>query len=106
MSMSTAHVPTLGPRTIHTPLRLASRDGFVGDGSFILRDIEVPRRRLPGEPRGFEKAGPREEIFFDPKKITVGIVSAGGICPGINDVIRSVVMELHHGYGVERILGV
>ncbi len=102
---TTAHVSTLGPATIASPLRLASRAAFVADGSLILRDIEVPRRRVPGEPRGFEKAGPRAQIFFEPKQITVGIVSAGGICPGINDVIRSVVMELHHGYGVERILG-
>lgn len=103
--MSSAHVATLGPATIRSPLRLASLDGFVDDRSFVLRDIELPRHRLPGEPRGFEKAGPRANIFFDPKKITVGILSAGGICPGINDVIRSVVMELHHGYRVERILG-
>jgi 6-phosphofructokinase 1 len=103
--MVSSRVLTLGPATIPSPLRLASQAAFIKEGSYVLRDIEVPRRRSRGEPRGFEKAGPRAEVFFDAKKITVGIVSAGGICPGINDVIRSIVMELHHGYGVQRILG-
>lgn len=53
----------------------------------------------------FEQAGPRENIFFEPAKITAGIVTCGGLCPGINDVIRAIVMELHYRYGVSRILG-
>jgi len=53
----------------------------------------------------FERAGPREKLAFDPSKITCGIVTCGGLCPGLNDVIRSIVMTLHHWYGVPRILG-
>jgi 6-phosphofructokinase 1 len=54
---------------------------------------------------GFEPAGPRRSIFFDPAKTRVGIVTCGGLCPGLNDVIRGIVMELSHHYGVQRIYG-
>ena len=100
-----SRVAVLGPATVPSPLRLASRAAFVSDASYILRDIEHPRRPANGAPRAFQKAGPREQLFFEPKSVRVGILSAGGICPGINDVIRCTVLELHHGYGVERIVG-
>ena len=54
---------------------------------------------------GFEPAGPRRSIFFDPAKVRAGIVTCGGLCPGINDVIRGIVMELAFHYGVQRIYG-
>jgi 6-phosphofructokinase 1 len=57
------------------------------------------------DPLFFEQAGPRKKIFFDPSTVTAGIVTCGGLCPGINDVIRALVMELHYRYGVTRILG-
>ncbi len=57
--------------------------------------------RLPG----FEAGGPRRKIFFDPSKTRVGIVTCGGLCPGLNNVIRGLVMELTLHYGVHRILG-
>jgi 6-phosphofructokinase 1 len=56
-------------------------------------------------PISFEKAGPRDRIFFDPAKTKAGIVTCGGLCPGINDVIRGLVMQLHFGYGVNTIYG-
>ena len=52
-----------------------------------------------------ELAGPRERIFFDPAKIACGIVTCGGLCPGINDVIRAVTLSLHHHYGVRTVYG-
>jgi len=57
-------------------------------------------------PLSLEVAGPRERIFFDPPKTKAAIVTCGGLCPGINDVIRSLVMELYHRYGVGNIVGV
>lgn len=57
------------------------------------------------KPPSLELAGPRERIFFDPASIACGIVTCGGLCPGINDVIRAVVLSLHHHYGVRRIYG-
>ena len=53
----------------------------------------------------FEVAGPREKLFFDPARTRAGIVTCGGLCPGLNNVIRSLVLQLHHGYGVREILG-
>jgi 6-phosphofructokinase 1 len=53
----------------------------------------------------FELAGPRDHIFFDPKQLRCGIVTCGGLCPGINNVIRGLVLELTQGYGVEQIFG-
>jgi 6-phosphofructokinase 1 len=56
-------------------------------------------------PPAMECAGPRERIFFDPATLACGIVTCGGLCPGLNDVIRSIVLSLTHHYGVRRIYG-
>jgi 6-phosphofructokinase 1 len=53
----------------------------------------------------FEAAGPRRKIFFDPSKTRVGVVTCGGLCPGLNNVIRGLVLELTSHYGVHRIIG-
>jgi 6-phosphofructokinase 1 len=53
----------------------------------------------------FELAGPRKKLFFDPNNTRAGIVTCGGLSPGLNDVIRSLYLELHHAYGVKEILG-
>lgn len=53
----------------------------------------------------FEAAGPRERIYFDPAKTKAGIVTCGGLCPGLNNVIRSIFLELHYHYGVHDVLG-
>jgi 6-phosphofructokinase 1 len=57
------------------------------------------------EPPVFEVAGPREKIYFDPSKLKCGIVTCGGLCPGLNDVIRAIVMGLYHHYGVKTVFG-
>jgi 6-phosphofructokinase 1 len=57
------------------------------------------------DPPAMEAAGPREKIFFEPSKLACGIVTCGGLCPGLNDVIRSVVMSLYHLYGVRKVYG-
>ncbi len=72
---------------------------------------EVPDRMiLPGagadEPYiDFERAGPRNRLYFDPARSRAGIVTCGGLCPGLNNVLRSLFFELHHRYGVPEILG-
>ena len=53
----------------------------------------------------FELAGPRAKLFFDAKETRAGIVTCGGLCPGLNNVIRSLFLELHYGYGVAEVLG-
>jgi 6-phosphofructokinase 1 len=104
-------VRTLGPASVVSPLRSrrsSSEPSFTPDGALVRREIEVPEDPapgLPGLPEYFEKAGPRASIYFEPRRATVGILTAGGLCPGLNDVVRSTVLELHHGYGVARVLG-
>src|SRR3954451_20142733 len=53
----------------------------------------------------FELAGPRNKVFFDPRTVGCGIVTCGGLCPGLNNVVRGLALELAHGYGVRKILG-
>lgn len=54
----------------------------------------------------FETSWPAEKIYFDPTKVKAGIVTCGGLCPGLNNVIRAIVLGLHHGYGVRRVYGI
>jgi 6-phosphofructokinase 1 len=54
----------------------------------------------------FERAGPRKRLFFDPAATRAAIATCGGLCPGLNNVLRSVFLELHHRYGVRDVLGI
>ena len=79
---------------------------FISDQTRVRHQVEI----APGDPVDadtfFEKAGPRQKIFFDPKKTRAAIVTCGGLCPGLNNVIRSAFLELHHNYGVREVLGI
>jgi 6-phosphofructokinase 1 len=107
-------IPVLGKATIKSPLNLSQADGdfmadYVTDDELVLSKIEVnstdtsivfDRKDL------LEKVGPREKIYFDASKVHAAIITCGGLCPGLNDVIRSIVMCLHYHYGVRRISGI
>jgi 6-phosphofructokinase 1 len=67
----------------------------------IVRSIDT----RPPEDLLFELAGARENLFFNPSETRAGIVTCGGLCPGLNDVIRSLFFEMHHAYGVKEVLG-
>ena len=86
----------------------ASSLQFVGRADEVLLDDRVSSLRdgveLATRP-AFELAGPRDRIFFDPRTVRCGIVTCGGLCPGLNNVVRGIVLELAHGYGVRRIHG-
>jgi len=58
------------------------------------------------EPESFEKAGPKEFIYFEPAKTKVAIVTCGGLCPGLNNVIRGIVTQLYHRYQVTSVFGI
>lgn len=77
----------------------------VSDTARAVFNVVVDPAAEPTEELRFEVAGPRERLFFDPQKTRAGIVTCGGLCPGLNNVIRSLVLELRHGYGVREILG-
>jgi 6-phosphofructokinase 1 len=82
-----------------------------GRGRFVSDDERIPEniRRQPGAPVDeghlFELAGPRDTLYFDPQHTRAGIVTCGGLCPGLNNVVRSLFRELHDGYGVREVLG-
>lgn len=108
-------IPTLGVPSLDSPLQLSNVPGdhifnFVSDDQRILYDLSLAGFQQCAqenrEPLCMEKAGPRKKIFFDPKKTKAAIVTCGGLCPGINNVIRSIVMGLHYFYGVENIVGI
>jgi len=101
--MPGGQIQLAGPLRFDSPL--ASRF-FVGNDAAILVDATHPPSGDVGAPRVFEAAGPRRRIFFDPAKTRAAVVTCGGLCPGLNDVIRGVTMVLWHRYGVRRILGI
>ena len=69
-----------------------------------LDDLKRLGTSLGGGPPAMESAGPRKQLFFDPSALACGIVTCGGLCPGLNDVIRAIVLSLHHHYGVRKTL--
>jgi 6-phosphofructokinase 1 len=82
---------------------------FIDDAEQVLYhgDLADVRAYLEHgqEPPCFEKAGPRQRIYFNPDGLRCGIVTCGGLCPGINDVVRAVVLSLHYHYGVRTVFG-
>ncbi|MCR5495912.1 MAG: ATP-dependent 6-phosphofructokinase [Treponema sp.] len=106
-------IEQLGPCKIKSPIELSTVVGdacanYVVDSSFVRNRINVFSSDEPNsvdETNLLQKAGPREYIYFDPKKVKAGICTCGGLCPGLNDVIRAVVRCLWNRYGVRDIVG-
>ena len=106
-------VETLGKPTIKSPIEMSKSHGdgianYVTDEQYIrLETIVTPGHQHPvKKSQALQCAGPRELIYFSPAHVNAGIVSCGGLCPGINDVIRSIVRCLWYRYGVRRIIGI
>ncbi len=82
---------------------------YVAEGDRVLLEDTVSMLAEHGLPPedlpSFEAAGPRRRIYFDPARVTAGIVTCGGLCPGLNDVIRGLVQELTVQYDVKRVVG-
>lgn len=107
-------IPTLGSCTVRSPMQplLEGRhtsQHYVGEHDRVLFDdtasMVTERGTAVADLPGFEPAGARKQIYFDPSKTRVGIVTCGGLCPGLNNVIRGLVMELWFHYGVQKIYG-
>ncbi|MFA6957455.1 MAG: ATP-dependent 6-phosphofructokinase [Thermoanaerobaculia bacterium] len=83
--------------------------GFIREDDRILYHAELrdvmSYLEAGKQPPTFERAGARSRIYFDPRQVKAGIVTCGGLCPGLNDVIRAIVLSLYHHYGVREILG-
>ena len=99
-------IPRLGDGRFRSPMAGVR---FVGEPEQVLYHSTLAdlTASLAGglPPPSMEAAGPREQIFFDPATLACGIVTCGGLCPGLNDVIRAIVLSLHYHYGVKTIVG-
>ena len=100
-------VESLGECKINNPLKQVD---WVEDTDRVLYNISaglVEECVKKGQsPISFLKAGPKRKIYFDISKLKCAIVTCGGLCPGLNNVIRSIVLTLYHTYGVTNILGI
>ncbi|MBU1070303.1 ATP-dependent 6-phosphofructokinase, partial [Myxococcota bacterium] len=102
-------VTVLGPCKNPSPLALSVEDddfipNYAEDEAKVLY-TSLHDRDVPDVTEAFEAAGPRREIYFDPRKIRAGIVTCGGLCPGINNVVSAIVNELINEYKVRSVVG-
>ena len=109
-------VEELGECKVVSPIKLSTTHGdmianYVSDDECIRYNIDIYGNVLEEEADAYnnnliQKAGPREYIYFNPKHVNAGICTCGGLCPGLNDVIRAIVRCLWNRYGVRRIRGI
>ncbi len=107
-------IPALGEAKITSPIQIHKESthsqSFVSDTDRVLINVDLNHlnmmikedKPLPS----FELTGPRSKIYFDPSKLRCALVTCGGLCPGLNDIIRAIVLELYHCYGVRNIYGI
>lgn len=105
LSVRDVPIATLGTAKIPSPLMYDK--GMLDTGKVLLcltheydEDLQNPQSFF------FEEAGPRRELYFDPGKTKCAIVTCGGLCPGLNDVIRAIVLESYHAYKSPSVLGI
>ncbi len=111
---SELEIPRLGACKVPSPLKKLHKDQdciikFTRDEEKILfypKSPMIEHYRETAEAPKMELAGPRSDIYFDPSRCKAAIVTCGGLCPGINSVIRGIVMELFYRYGVRDIRGI
>jgi len=109
-------IDELGSCKVLSPIRLSKERNdyianYVTDNEFIRYNLDVYNDSSESDVEELkhnliEKAGPREYIYFNPKHVNAGICTCGGLCPGLNDVIRAIVRCLYNRYGVRRIRGI
>jgi 6-phosphofructokinase 1 len=104
-------IASLGKAGLKSPLRRSTVSGdglgkFVPEAMLVRHELRVMEGQTPSDGLFFEEAGAREMLFFDPAKTRAAIVTCGGLCPGLNNVIRSAFLELRMNYGVREVLGI
>ena len=108
-------VKTLGPGKFKSKLSPSSLTnglsfGFIENDDRVLFNTTLSSYKLGKEERetpiSFEMAGPHEYLYFNPSDTKVAIVTCGGLCPGVNNVIQSVVNQLYYRYQVKKIVGI
>ena len=100
-AMTPARITQLGEARHPSPIPFS-----IDDDIFTPADVQWPAGRVPDDLLLFETAGPRHRLFFAPAETRAAIVTCGGLCPGLNNVIRSVTRELLRGYEASSVLGI
>jgi 6-phosphofructokinase 1 len=100
-AMNILRPSSLGDAAHPSPLPYA-----VPDDLLVPAELQWPGGTPPADGLLFEKAGPRRRLYFDPARTRAAIVTCGGLCPGLNNVIRSVTRELRFSYRVPSVLGI
>jgi len=115
MTTNDFRIKVLGEATVPSSLKPSSLSngqafGFVEDDDRVLYNVKLSRLNkeleVGDEPISFEKAGPHQNLFFKPEKTKAAIVTCGGLCPGLNNVIQSIVYQLYYRYNVSQIVGI
>lgn len=115
MTTEDFEVKQLGRGTVSSPLKPLSKGGksafgFIDEGDRVLHDAALSGLNhslgAGSTPISFEKAGPHRSLFFDPRTTKAAIVTCGGLCPGLNNVIQSIVYQLYYRYNVTQIVGI
>ncbi len=107
-------VESLGTAKLPTPIKMSKAGGdgmadYVSDDDKVLYTTDtkvVDGKRVPLHDDAMEVAGPREKLYFNPSHVHAAICTCGGICPGLNNVVRAVVRCFWYRYGVRRISGI
>ncbi|MBW1940293.1 MAG: ATP-dependent 6-phosphofructokinase [Deltaproteobacteria bacterium] len=107
-------IETLGDPKIPSPIQQDYKEtcsqSFISDTDRVLIDVDPNHINMmckKNQPLpSFELAGPRRKIYFDPSKLRCAVVTCGGLCPGLNDIIRAIFLELYYRYGVKNIYGI
>ena len=107
-------IQSLGTTQFDSPISHSKQVGdyvsnYVSNDQYTIYNTLVESDtplKAPEQSQMIELAGPRQKIFFEPEKTHAAIVTCGGLCPGLNDVIRAIVMCLWYRYGVKNISGV
>lgn len=114
LTTAKAQIATLGKAKIISPLATNSEgvqtQSFVDDDQQILSTIQTGELETAAKSKeailSLELAGAREKSYFDHSKLRCALVTCGGLCPGLNDIIRAIVLELYYHYEVRNIYGI
>ena len=107
-------IKTLGQCKVHSPTPYSTVIGdnlanYTRNDQYILRSNTLDASTVGPDydPAWMmEEAGPREMVYFASSHVNAAIVTCGGLCPGLNDVIRAITRTLWYFYGVERVTGI
>ncbi len=96
---------TLGECCFPTPLTLSEEYFCATPDRVIYNNTTGRDGKAPKQLFSFDSPGPFRELFFDPSSVNVGIITCGGLCPGLNDVIRSITYSSLDAYQVKNVYG-